>query len=211
VTDGVASIRERMTFPDRMAIASRNAHKLREIGRICADWPVTWLTVDDHEGPWPEVEEPHETYLENALAKSRAVALALGVPALADDSGIEVDALGGEPGPRSARYSGKGATDAANLAALLEALRDVPAEGRTGRYRCVAVASWPDGRDLWAEGTCEGVIDPAPRGSGGFGYDPAFVPEGEARTMAELANDEKDRISHRGRAFRALRDRLAEG
>jgi len=200
-----------VTFPDRIAIASRNAHKLHEIGRICADWPVTWLTVDDHEGPWPEVEEPHETYLENALAKSRAVALALRVPALADDSGIEVDALGGEPGPRSARYSGEGATDAANLATLLEALRDVPAERRTARYRCVAVVSWPDGRDLRAEGTCEGAIDPSPRGSGGFGYDPAFVPEGEARTMAELSDDEKDRISHRGRAFGALRARLAEG
>ncbi|HSJ50654.1 MAG TPA: non-canonical purine NTP pyrophosphatase, partial [Actinomycetota bacterium] len=112
-----------MTFPDRIAIASRNAHKLREIGRICVDWPVTWLTVDDHDGPWPEVEEPHETYLDNALAKSRAVALALGVPALADDSGIEVDALDGAPGARSARYAGPGATDSGNLTALFEALR----------------------------------------------------------------------------------------
>lgn len=202
---------ERATFPERIAIASRNAHKLREIGRICADWPVTWLTVDDHDGPWPNVEEPHETYLENALAKAREVALALGVPALADDSGIEVDALGGAPGPRAARYGGEGATDAMNLAALLEALRSVPAERRTARYRCVAVLAWPGGRDARAEGTCEGVIESSPRGSGGFGYDPAFVPDGEARTMAELSDAEKDRISHRGRAFRALQSHLVGG
>jgi XTP/dITP diphosphohydrolase len=204
-----SEVGERMTFPERIAIASRNVHKLREIGRICADWPVTWLTVDDHDGPWPEVEEPHDTYLDNALAKARTVARALGAPALADDSGIEVDALDGAPGPRSARYAGEGATDASNLAALLGALRNVPPGRRTARYRCVAVLSWPDGRDEWAEGACEGVIETVPRGSGGFGYDPAFVPEGETRTMAELSDLEKDRISHRGRAFRALRDRLS--
>ncbi len=196
-------------FPERIAVASRNAHKLREIARICADWPVGWLTTDDHDGPWPDVEEPHETYLENALAKAREVAAALGVPALADDSGIEVDALGGAPGPRSARYAGEGATDERNLAALLDALRGVPSGGRTARYRCVAVLAWPDGAEAWSEGTCEGTLTSRPRGGGGFGYDPAFVPEGGERTMAELADAEKDRVSHRGRALRSLRDRLA--
>src|SRR5512134_363901 len=116
-----------MGLPPRLAIATRNAHKLREIGRICADWPVEWLTVDTHGGPWPDVEEPHETYLENALVKAREVAAALGVPAVADDSGIEVDALGGAPGPRSARYAGEGASDRENLAALLRAVEAVPA------------------------------------------------------------------------------------
>jgi XTP/dITP diphosphohydrolase len=198
-----------MAFPERLAIASRNAHKLREIGRICADWPVGWVTMDTHEGPWPDVEEPHDTYLENALVKAREVALALGVPAVADDSGIEVDALDGAPGPRSARYAGEDAADADNLEALLHALEGLPGPARTARYRCVAAVAWPDGREVWAEGSCEGALETAPRGSGGFGYDPAFVPEGSDRTMAELAEAEKDRISHRGRAFRSLRDRLA--
>ncbi|MGZ8662090.1 MAG: RdgB/HAM1 family non-canonical purine NTP pyrophosphatase [Actinomycetota bacterium] len=198
-----------MTFPERLAIASRNAHKLREIGRICADWPVTWLTVDDHEAPWPDVDEPHDTYLDNALAKAREVAAVLGVPALADDSGLEVDALEGAPGPRSARYAGEDATDAENLDALLRSIADVPPEDRGARYRCVAAVAWPDGREVWTEGTCEGALEAGPRGAGGFGYDPAFVPAGDERTMAELTEVEKDHISHRGRAFRALRGRLA--
>jgi XTP/dITP diphosphohydrolase len=198
-----------MGFPPRLAIATRNAHKLREIGRICASWPVEWLTVDSHDGPWPEVDEPHDTYLENALAKAREVAAALGTPAMADDSGIEVDALDGAPGPRSARYAGEDAGDTENLAALLRALDDVPEGARTARYRCVAAVAWPGGAEVWAEGVCEGRLETEPRGSGGFGYDPAFVPGGERRTMAELAEDEKDRISHRGRAFRALHHRLS--
>lgn len=198
-----------MPFPERLAIASRNVHKLREIGRICADWPVAWLTVDGHDGPWPDVEEPHDTYLDNALEKAREVAAALGVPAVADDSGLEVDALAGAPGPRSARYAGEDATDAENLAALLEALRAVPAGRRDARYRCVAAVAWPGGGEVWAEGVCEGRIADEPRGSGGFGYDPAFLPTGHDRTMAELADREKDALSHRGRAFRALRRLLA--
>ncbi len=200
-----------MAFPARIAIASRNAHKLREIGRICADWPVEWLTVDNHEGRWPDVEETGSTYLENALLKARAGAAALGEPALADDSGIEVDALGGRPGPRSARYAGEDATDQQNLDELIRALKGVPGSGRIARYRCVAVLAFPDGRELATEGICEGTLVGKPRGSGGFGYDPIFVPEGWDRTMAELADEEKDRISHRGRAFRALGETLAAG
>lgn len=199
-----------MTFPERLAIASANRHKLREILEICADWPVAWLTMETHPGPWPEVDEPHEDYLANALEKGRAVAAALGVPALADDSGIEVDALGGAPGPRSARYAGPGASDAENRRRLLSALKGIPASGRTARFRCVAAVVWPDGRELHAEGICEGLVLRAERGSGGFGYDPLFVPEGWDRTMAELAPAEKHRISHRGRALRALRE-LLEG
>ena len=200
-----------MALPERLAIASANPHKLREILRICADWPVEWITSQNHEDPWPEVEEPHDTYLENALEKARTVAAALGVPAVADDSGIEVDALGGAPGPRSARYAGEDADDDENLMTLLAAVTSVRANERTARYRCVAAVAWPDGREVWADGVCEGTIDLLPRGTGGFGYDPAFVPEGRDRTMAELTDEEKDRISHRGRAFRALRERLSDG
>ena len=199
-----------MVFPERTAIASRNAHKLRELGRICADWPTVWVTVETHDpASFPDVEETAETYLENALLKAHAVASALGVPAVADDSGIEVDALGGKPGPRSARYAGEHATDEENLDRLMQALRGIPGSGRTARYRCVAALAFPDGRELHAEGTCEGTLVPRRRGEGGFGYDPAFVPEGWEETMAELTDQQKDRISHRGRAFRALKELLA--
>jgi XTP/dITP diphosphohydrolase len=195
-----------VAFPPRIAIGSRNAHKLREIKRICADWPVAWLTVDDHEGPWPDVEETGSTYLENARLKGVAGAAALGVPTLADDSGIEVDALGGRPGPRSARFAGDDATDARNLQELIRALKGIPASGRTARYRCVALLAHPDGSEIRAEGVCEGTLIGKARGSRGFGYDPIFVPAGWDRTMAELSDGEKDRISHRGLALRALRE-----
>jgi len=198
-------------FPERLAIASRNPHKLRELGRICADWPVTWITFEDHEGPWPEVEEPHDSYRENARTKAHEVAVALGIPAIADDSGIEVDALDGGPGPRSARFAGEDATDARNLAKLIGTIVATPPPNRTARYRCVAAMAWPDGTELVAEGAVEGVLVPVPRGGGGFGYDPVFVPEGGFRTMAELAEEEKDALSHRGRAFRALRALLEDG
>jgi XTP/dITP diphosphohydrolase len=198
-----------VTVPARLAVASKNAHKLREIARICADWPVEWVTAENHPGPWPDVEEPFATYLENALVKARTVASRFEMAAIADDSGIEVDALHGAPGPRSARFAGVHADDARNLAKLLDDLRGVEPERRTARYRCVVVLAWPDGRDVWTEGTCEGRIVDDTRGQRGFGYDPAFVPEGETRTMAELTDEEKDRISHRGRAFREMRDRLA--
>jgi XTP/dITP diphosphohydrolase len=167
------------------------------------------MTVETHPGGWPDIDEPHETYRENALLKARAVAVALGVPAVADDSGLEVDALDGGPGPRSARFAGDDATDAQNLAKLVAAIADVAPERRTARYRCVAAIAWPDGSERVAEGVCEGTLVTRPRGARGFGYDPAFVPEGSSRTMAELADVEKDAISHRGRAFRALRALLS--
>ena len=198
-----------MSFPPTIAVASHNAHKLREIGRICAEWPVTWMTVENHDpDAFPDVEETGATYLDNALLKAHGVAVALGVPALADDSGIEVDALGGKPGPRSARFAGEDATDEQNLGALMQAVRGVPASGRTARYRCVAVLALPDGSELHTEGVCDGTLVSKRRGTGGFGYDPIFVPVGWDVTMAELTDDQKDRISHRGRAFRALRATL---
>jgi XTP/dITP diphosphohydrolase len=200
-----------MAFPPRIAIATRNQHKIRELERICADWPVSWLTVNDPAGPaFPEVDETGHTYLANASLKARAVAAALGVAAVADDSGIELDALGGRPGVRSARYAGEQATDEENLRELLRALKGIPGGGRTARYRCLAVLSSPDGEIVSAEGVCEGTLVTKRRGTGGFGYDPVFVPAGWGETMAELAPARKDRISHRGKAFRALRTAIAD-
>lgn len=199
-----------MPFPERIAIASRNAHKLSELARICADWPVAWITVQTEDpATFPDVDETGDTYLANAMLKARAVAAALGMAAMADDSGIEVDALGGKPGVRSARFAGQDATDEQNLDRLLGSLKGIPASGRSASYRCVAALAFPDGRELHAEGTCEGTLEAKRRGSRGFGYDPVFVPEGWDETMAELTALQKDRISHRGRAFRALRDLLA--
>lgn len=199
-----------MPFPERLAIASKNPHKLRELGRICADWPVEWVTVGNHESPWPDVEEPHETYLENAADKARAVASALGIPAIADDSGLEVEGLDGGPGARSARFAGNAARDEENLAKLISVVEGLSPEGRRARYVCLAVIADPGDRMSYASGVCEGALVIGRRGERGFGYDPIFVPdEVPGRTMAELADVEKDRISHRGHAFRALRDLIS--
>lgn len=205
-----------MAFPSDLALATKNEGKIREILEICADWPVRWVLARRSGGAsehpavtWPEVEETGETYLDNALLKARAVVAVVGVPAIADDSGIEVDALGGQPGPRSARFAGPQATDQGNLRLLIDRVRDVPEALRTARYRCVAACAWPDGRAVWGEGVCEGRLILEPHGSGGFGYDPIVIPRGEpSRTMAELSPDEKNAISHRGRALRSLGKKL---
>jgi XTP/dITP diphosphohydrolase len=196
-------------FPQRLVIATRNPGKVREILEICAHWPVEWITYQTTS--WPDVEETGQGYLENALLKARTATGAVGVPAIADDSGIEVDALDGGPGPRSARFAGEHPTDEENLRLLIERIRGLPAEARTARYRCVAACAWPHGSEVWAEETCEGNLIDEPRGTGGFGYDPIFVPRGSHRTMAELAPEEKHRISHRGKAFRSLQARISEG
>jgi pyridoxamine 5'-phosphate oxidase len=154
------------------------------------------------------LEEPFDTFADNALAKARAVVEATGAAAIADDSGIEVDALGGAPGVHSARYAGEAATDDDNNRKLVAALRDLPEERRTCRYRCVAAAVFPDGREVVVEGSCEGRVVLEGRGTLGFGYDPHVVPEGDTRTMGEIPLEEKLGFSHRGRAFRALGHRL---
>ena len=191
-----------MALPFELVLATKNLGKIQEILEICSDWPVTWLAADG--AGWPDIEETGQTYRDNALLKAHGVARVLGVPAVADDSGIEVDALGGGPGVRSARFAAEGATEEENLSLLLGAVADVDEAARTARYRCLAACAWPDGRELVAEATCEGRLTLEPRGNAGFGYDPAFVPEGYGETMAELPPEEKNRISHRGKALRAL-------
>jgi XTP/dITP diphosphohydrolase len=197
-------------FPERLAIASRNPGKIREILAITGSWPVEWVTADDDPHEWPVVEETGSSYVENAALKARAVAAVTGLPALADDSGIEVDLLDGAPGIHSARFAGDHATDQENLDKLIDAVRYQSEGRRTARYRCVALVAWPGVWFAYAEATCEGHLLLERRGDGGFGYDPIFVPTGEFRTMAELTAEDKDRISHRGRAFRALERALRE-
>lgn len=170
--------------------------------------PAIELVALDDVVPDLELEEPFDTFEDNARAKARTVAIATGMPAIADDSGLEVDALGGAPGVFSARYAGEAATDAENNSKLVAALRGVPETERTARYRCVAICLGPDGPEYLAEGACEGTIVLEGRGDGGFGYDPHFVPEDEVRTMAEIPLEEKLGFSHRGRAFRALAAQL---
>lgn len=186
-------------------LATANPDKAAEIAAILGGG-VELQPRPDEVG---EVEETGDTLMENARLKARALAGATGMPAIADDTGLEVDALDGEPGVRSARFAGEGATYADNVAKLISDLEGV-AEPRTARFRTVALAAWPDGRELAAEGFVAGRITTAARGSGGFGYDPVFVPdEGDGRSFAEMAPEEKHRLSHRGRAFRALAALLA--
>jgi XTP/dITP diphosphohydrolase len=187
-------------------LATRNGHKLKELAAMLA--PHRLEPLPDH------VELPPETgatFAENAILKAEAAARATGRRAIADDSGIVVEALGGRPGIRSARYAGEDATDEQNLEKLLEELRGVA--DRRAAYVCALVLAEPEGGREVFEARCEGRIVHDPRGSGGFGYDPAFLPDdrraGDERTMAELSPAEKDEISHRGRAARALRERLS--
>lgn len=192
---------------DRLLIATRSEHKLRELRELLRLEHAELVTLDEL-GVLDDPIEDGETFEANAAIKARAGIAATGLPTLADDSGIEVDALGGRPGPRSARFAGEDATDKRNLQELIRALKGVPRSGRTARYRCLAILASPDGEEVSAEGICEGILLTKTRGSRGFGYDPIFVPAGWDDTMAELTDEEKDRISHRGRALRALRDVL---
>lgn len=188
----------------KAVFASRNKHKAEQVAVLLDG--VELLPLDEV-APTLELHEPFDTFEANALAKARTVHQATGMTAIADDSGLEVDALDGRSGVVSARYSGDDATDDANNAKLIAELAGVPPEKRTARYRCVAVCV-SDSGELVAEGSCEGHIVDDPRGDLGFGYDPHFVPEGEQRTMGEIPLDEKLAFSHRGRAFRALAARL---
>ncbi len=188
----------------KVVLASGNPGKLREFSELLGATGFEILRQSEL-----GIEPPPETgttFLENALIKARNAARASGLPAIADDSGIEVDALGGAPGVYSARYAGEGAGDEANLSKLLAALEIIPAALRTARYRCVVVyvEHADDRQPLVGEGAWEGRIIAERRGSGGFGYDPCFVPRGDSRTVAEMPADEKNKLSHRGQAMRAF-------
>lgn len=185
----------------RVLIATTNKGKQREYRALLRPLDALLVFPDDL-GIDLEVEEDGATYRENAAKKARAFAQASGLTALADDSGLEVDALGGEPGVRSSRYAGEGADDPRRRAFLLEKLRAVPAP-RAARFVCVIAVALPRGALHFAEGECRGEIVTAQRGAGGFGYDPVFRPEGRPVTMAELSAEEKNRISHRARAAQA--------
>lgn len=191
-------------------MASGNPGKLREFRDLLAGLPFEVVAQGDL--GVPAAEETGASFRENALLKARHAAAVTGAAALADDSGLEVDALGGAPGVYSARYAGDGADDAANNAKLLTALERVPSEARTARYRCclVFLDGPADPEPLIAEGMWEGVIAAIPRGTGGFGYDPYFWLPGRNRSVAQLTAAEKNRLSHRGQALAALRARLAE-
>jgi XTP/dITP diphosphohydrolase len=190
----------------RLLLATANRGKLRELRAILEGVPVELVGLDDAgAGPPPRVEETGRTFLENARLKAHGYAAWSGLAAVADDSGLEVDALGGAPGVHSARYAGAEASDQANLDKLLRELVGVPPGRRGARFRCAAVLATPDGREWHAEAAWQGRIIEAPRGSNGFGYDPVFLPEGWDRTSAEVDAATKDAASHRGKAFRALR------
>jgi XTP/dITP diphosphohydrolase len=187
----------------RLVLATTNQGKVVELRRILAGLDVELL--DARAAALPEVEETGATFLDNALLKARAYAAWSGLAAVADDSGLEVDALGGAPGVRSARYAGEGAGDQANLDKLLAELAGVPPERRTARFRCTAALVAPGAGEWHAEAAWEGRLLDTPRGIGGFGYDPVFLPDGWDRTSAEVDQATKDAASHRGKAFRALR------
>ena len=187
----------------RLLVATRNRHKVEEMKGILDVPGLELVSLLEVENP-PMIEENGSTFQENALIKARAVAERFSSWAMADDSGIEVDALNGEPGVRSARFGGEGLSDAHRNRLLLDRLRGVPLERRTARFRCVIAVVSPEGDEFLAEGKCEGRIAFEPRGDHGFGYDPVFLLE-DGRTMAELAPEEKNRISHRYRALQAIR------
>ncbi|TNY38345.1 RdgB/HAM1 family non-canonical purine NTP pyrophosphatase [Thermomonospora catenispora] len=196
----------------RIVLATRNAGKITELRRILAGFEVVGL---EEYPDAPEVAETEPTFAGNALLKARAIAACTGLPAVADDSGLCVDALNGMPGVLSARWSGRfgdaaGDKDRANLELVLDQLADVAPERRGAHFACAAALALPDGTERVVEGRMRGRIIDAPRGTGGFGYDPIFVPDGESRTLAELSPEEKSAISHRGKAFGGLAPIIGE-
>ncbi len=194
----------------KLALATGNRGKMREMREVLAGLDLSIITKEDFR-EWPELEEAGRTFEENALAKALELARWSGIPALADDSGLEVEALRGAPGVDSALYAGTHGDDLANIDRLLRELEGVPPPQRGARFVCVLALASPAGDTLLVRETCEGAVAEAPRGEKGFGYDPVFVPAGMDRTMAELSLEEKNAISHRGKALRRLRAILEAG
>ena len=194
----------------KLLVATHNQGKVKEFAEMLADLKIKWLSLDDA-GVMEDVEETGSTFRENSILKARAYAAETGLLTLADDSGLEVDALDGAPGVYTARYGGAGLTAVQRYQKLLEAIKDVPEPQRTARFRCVIVLAGPDGALLGeSEGVCDGQIAFAPAGEGGFGYDPVFYLPQFGQTMAQLSPAEKHKISHRGRAVQAIVPRLRE-
>ena len=193
----------------KLIVGSRNAGKIKEIQAVLADLPFEVVGLPDD--GIPDAEETGSTFGENAVIKAKYYSQHTGEYCLADDSGLEVDALGGEPGVYSARYAGENATDADNNRKLLAALSDVPAEKRTARFRSVLAMAGPGGMLLLADGVCEGTILTEARGAGGFGYDPLFYMVEHGKTLSEMTLDEKNRVSHRGNALRNFKQKLLSG
>ncbi len=189
---------------EKVILASRNKGKIKEIGDILGKYDMTVVSRDDAGLPIDEVEETGETFEENSYIKAKAILDVAGVPTVADDSGLMVDALGGAPGVYSARYAGENCTYEDNNRKLLDALADVPDEKRSARFVSVITMLWPDGRKIVARGECEGRILTETRGEGGFGYDPLFVPEGYDISFGEMSPEEKNKISHRAKALMKL-------
>ena len=197
---------------NKLVLATRNVHKVSELRRILADAGLARIDLVGVEA-FPSVQDVVETgvtFAENARLKAHAVARATGVASIADDSGLCVDVLGGAPGVFSARWCGRHGDDLANLELLLAQLTDVADIHRAAHFACAAVLALPDGTERVVEAQMSGTLIHWPRGANGFGYDPIFVPDGETRTTAEMTAAEKDAISHRGRAFRALTPALRE-
>lgn len=193
---------------NRIVLATKNKGKIKEMHELLAPMNIEVLSLADF-SPVDDAEENGATFAENAMLKARYYFSHTGTPCLADDSGLEVDALDGRPGVYSARYSGEDATDASNNAKVLQEMTGVEQEKRTARFRC-AMALVGDGIELTTDGTCEGVLLTEERGNGGFGYDPLFYVPAFERTLAEMSSDEKNSISHRGLAVRKMADLIAE-
>jgi XTP/dITP diphosphohydrolase len=195
-------------IPTRLVLATGNRGKADELRALAQEWGAVEV-VDLRSFPTLMLpEETASSYAGNALLKAQVVAAATRLPALADDSGLEVDALGGEPGVRSARWAGPQAKDAERIAKLLGALAGVPATARSARFCCVVALAWPDGCLETAEGSCAGRIASLPEGRGGFGFDPVFIPDEIGHSLGRATSVEKQRISHRARAMRLLGVRL---
>ena len=197
-----------MGLPLQILLATTNRGKIVELKALLADLPIELLPMSTVLPDLPPIIEDGATFEDNALIKARTAGDAAMMVTIAEDAGLEVDAIGGRPGVRSARFAKEGATDAENNAELLAALAEVEDDQRTARFRCVIVLRdpWNEMRpEILAEGRCEGVIARQARGAGGFGYDPLFIVAGEGRTMAELSDDEKNTKSHRARAVQKLR------
>lgn len=192
----------------RLIVASRNSKKIKEIEAIARDFGLEVISRDDAGLPPVEIEETGETFEENAILKARTIMELSGCPAVADDSGLEVDELDGAPGVYSARFAGEACDDAANNRKLLELMTGVPPARRTAHFVSAIALVYPDGKTLVVRGVTDGRLLEEGRGAGGFGYDPLFVPEGYERTYAELPPDEKNKISHRGKALAALKAML---